>query len=344
MAPTSYASSMEELHTLSTTPTENNSKATVTLPQSLPDATDAHPYVNSAVTRPGRSANSSRLDEGVLERRLEQLDDKIGRGFDKEEKSIVDMHKRVGRIEDLLAGIRGDLPVLRNGVGVLEVDTGVLKANALALVQHTSVLKQDVNVLKKDIQGLKKVLDKDVHALKFDVGKTQDDVRSLTEEIHALENTFYYHNQVTQALQRNRLVRTLDAEIEVVAANTKLLSGEISWQLPNEFPLTVNQFWNLKSNIPALQSLARTYNLRKWDIRTWMSLGSGDAEVNRWPKSEGAIAADPERCHRALATKWGLDYDRLETPAGVEVRPRGQKRKAENEAESRRVKSSNTRD
>ncbi|KAK5010855.1 hypothetical protein LTR28_007337 [Elasticomyces elasticus] len=277
MAPTSYASSMEELLILSTTLLENHSKATVTLPQSLLDATDAHPYVNCAVTLPDSSANSSRLDQGVLERRLEQLDDKIGRGFDKEEKSVEDMHKQVGRIEDLLEGIRGDLPVLRNGVGVLEVDTGLLKANALALVQHTSVLKQDVNVLKKDIQGLKKVLDKDVQALKSDVGKTQYGVRSLTEEINALEGTFRYHNQVTQALQRNRLVRTLDAEIEVVPASTTSVSGAISWQVPIEFPLTVNQFWNLKSN-------------------------------------------------------------------SVEVRPRGQKRKAENKAELRRMRFGNIQD
>lgn len=63
-----------------------------------------------------------------------------------------------------------------------------------------------------------------------------------------------------------------------------------------------------------------------------------DDQATQYEVLEDAVAAHPERCHRALGIKWGLEYGQLEKPGPRGTYPTAQKRKADNETESRRIK------
>ena len=121
------------------------------------------------------------------------------------------------------------------------------------------------------------------------------------------------------------------------------------------FPDTVEEFWLLKSNskpcelftclsrltsiiVAKLTSLARHYSIKGW--KKWPCLDQEKSGSTQYDRLEDAIAAYPQRCLRILAAKWGLEYgqlDRLEMDT-EKIRATGQKRKVEDETESRRVK------
>ncbi len=65
---------------------------------------------------------------------------------------------------------------------------------------------------------------------------------------------------------------------------------------------------------------------------------SEEAEPTQYAALEDAVAAHPELCLQALAVKWGLEYGQLERPKPQDARPTAQKRKADTESESRRVR------
>ena len=68
-------------------------------------------------------------------------------------------------------------------------------------------------------------------------------------------------------------------------------------------------------------------------------MDSRDPDATQYHCLNDAVAAHPERCLRALAVKWGLEYGQLQTLQAQGISPQAPKRKADDsETESRRVR------
>lgn len=68
-------------------------------------------------------------------------------------------------------------------------------------------------------------------------------------------------------------------------------------------------------------------------------MDSGDPDTTQYHCINDAVAAHPERCLRALAVKWGLEYGQLQTLQAWGISPQVPKRKVDDSGtESRRVR------
>ena len=102
------------------------------------------------------------------------------------------------------------------------------------------------------------------------------------------------------------------------------------------FPSRVKDFWKLVLDPTTLTDLARHYSVRDWE--RWKRASSRDTDVSCYTELKDAVTAQPLMCLRALAMRWGLQYSLLEYPGQQEGLGRRQKRKAETDNGSRRVR------
>jgi hypothetical protein len=162
------------------------------------------------------------------------------------------------------------------------------------------------------------------------------------------------------AFQRNRLVHVLEAQIERIAEPKVDEMGVRRNEVADAFPTTVWRFWLLKSNgmhkdqhlplsplvrrpllniivVSALQKLAKHYAVKGYE--DWKMMEFEDPDATQYHCLNDAVAAHPERCLRALAVKWGLEYGQLQTLQVRDINHQAPKRKADDsETESRRVR------
>jgi len=164
-----------------------------------------------------------------------------------------------------------------------------------------------------------------------------DDVRtSLCNQTESLRN----HT----AIQLNSLRKWLGDPIEPVST-IALVKDLLKYTVAEGFPSRVKDFWRLVSDPTTLSKLARHYSVSDWD--RWKRATSRDTDVTCYMEIEDAVTAHPYKCLRALAMKWGLQYSVLERPVRSlqqEDLVRHQKRKAETDNGSRRIRAREDRD
>jgi len=271
--------------------------------------TDSNPYLDSAIGMLGESAaylydNHHYMDSRFdgIETRIDKLDTRVDKLDTRVGKWFDYVNKRFVKIEDDIKAVKDDV----------------------------KAVKDDVKAVKDDVKAVKD----DVKAVKDDVNQRFDEAR---------------------AINFNRFARVLDAEIEKVAAPVQDENGQKRYQVGAGFPETVEEFWLLKSNskpsklstrllkltsiiVGKLASLARHYSIKGW--KNWQCLDRENPKTTQYDRLEDAVAAHSQRCLRILAAKWNLEYEQLERIDGEpeEIRPVAQKRKADDETETRRVK------
>ncbi|XTI87155.1 hypothetical protein V2W45_1386868 [Cenococcum geophilum] len=153
----------------------------------------------------------------------------------------------------------------------------------------------------------------------------------LTTQINDVRNSLFNQTHI----QLNSMRKWLDDQIEPIAAPVD--DGDcLRYIVAKGFPNRIKDFWRLISDPVTLTELARHYSVRDWE--RWKRASSGDTDVSCYTELEDAVTTQPLRCLRALAMKWGLQYSLLEYPGQQEGLGRRQKRKAETDNGSRRVR------
>ena len=204
-------------------------------------------------------------------------------------------------------------------VRVVEVKKGVEKVD-------TKVDKVDVK-----LDDVKTTLEGQIDDVKTQMMLLE---KRLTGQVDDVRLNLRNHT----AIQLNSLRKWLGDPIEPVSA-LALDRGELKFTVGKGFPTRVKDFWMLVLDPTTLADLARHYSVRDWD--QWKRPTSGDIDLTCYTDLDDTVTAHPYKCLRALAMLWGLHYSVLEPP----VRPlqqedlvRHQKRKAETDNGSRRIR------
>jgi len=256
-------------------------------------------------------------------------------------------------------------PYLDSAIGMLGESAAYLYDNHHYMDSRfdgieTRIDKLDTRVDKLDTRVGKwfDYVNKRFVKIEDDIKAVKDDVKAVKDDVKAVKDDVNQRFDEARAINFNRFARVLDAEIEKVAAPVQDENGQKRYQVGAGFPETVEEFWLLKSNskpnklstrlfkltsiiVGRLTSLARHYSIKGW--KKWQCLNRENPEATQYDRLEDAIAEHPQRCLRVLAAKWNLEYEQLERIDGEpeEIRPKAQKRKADDETETRRVKPRN---
>lgn len=118
--------------------------------------------------------------------------------------------------------------------------------------------------------------------------------------------------RASRAIQVNALRKWLDESVEPVSVLVEHVDGTMKYGIPEDFPLTIRDFWKLEQRVEALVRLAKHYQLTGWE--NWNRAGSDDTDITTINELETAVAAQPLRCLKILAAKWGLQFSLLEHP------------------------------
>ncbi|RHZ68410.1 hypothetical protein CDV55_101792 [Aspergillus turcosus] len=95
-----------------------------------------------------------------------------------------------------------------------------------------------------------------------------------------------------------------------MATETNKCSGS-GWLPILNFPRSVAELWQSRSNIPALVRLAKHYCVTGGE--RWQRSTSEDTDRTEYNELDVAAASHLERCLMVLAAMWGLQYQ-LERP------------------------------
>jgi len=261
------------------------------------------------------------------------------------------------------SGFETDLnPYLDSAIGMLGESAVYLYDNHHYMDSRfdgieTRIDKLDTRVDKLDTRVGKwfDYVNKRFVKIEDDIKAVKDDVKAVKDDVKAVKDDVNQRFDEARAINFNRFARVLDAEIEKVAAPVQDENGQKRYQVGAGFPETVEEFWLLKSNskpsklstrllklksiiVGKLASLARHYSIKGW--KNWQCLDRENPKTTQYDRLEDAVAAHSQRCLRILAAKWNLEYEQLERIDGEpeEIRPVAQKRKADDETETRRVK------
>ena len=134
--------------------------------------------------------------------------------------------------------------------------------------------------------------------------KVEAKLDSVDKRFDSVEERILEH----RGLQINGLRRRLDDPIEPIAAPIEHGDGRRKYKVADEFPSTIREFWKLDDG--ALAQLAQHYGIVGW--QNWNRAGSDDTDTTVFNDLDTAVATQPTKCRRILATKWGLDYSQLE--------------------------------
>jgi archaellum component FlaC len=235
--------------------------------------------------------------------------------------------------------------------GVERVDTKVDEVKA-----EVAEVKAQVDEVDKKVDEVdKKVdeVDKKVNEVKAEVTEIKTEVAEIKTGMRLLEERLENQMEIRQellenqindvrsgvnngmAIQLNSLRKWLDDPIQPVSAAV-LIEDRCRFTVAAGFPTTVREFWGLLSNKPTLIRLAKHYSVVGWE--RWQRSTSDDTDVTLYTEIEDAVAMYPNRCLRSLAMAWGLQISALERPGQQEGLGRYQKRKAETDNGSRRVR------
>ena len=213
--------------------------------------------------------------------------------------------------------------------GVERVDTKVeeVKTEVAEIKTEVAEIKTEVAEIKTEVAEIKTEVN-DVKLQVMSLERQMDDVRnSLFNQTQSLNNHTF--------IQLNSMRKWLDDSIEPISAPVQD-GGCQRYIVAKGFPNRIKDFWRLVSDPTTLTELARHYSVRDWE--RWKRASSRDTDVSCYTELEDAVTAQPLMCLRALAMRWGLQYSLLEYPGQQEGLGRRQKRKAETDSGSRRVK------
>ncbi len=222
---------------------------------------------------------------------------------------------------------------------------------------ETRIDKLDTHVDKLDTRVEKwfDYVNKRFVKIEDDIKAVKNDVKAVKNDVKAVKNDVNQRFDETRAINFNRFARVLDVEIEKVVTSVQDENGQKRYQVSVDFSETVEEFWLLKSNskssklstrlwkltsiiVDKLASLARHYFIKGW--KNWQCLNRENSKTTQYDRLEDAIAAHSQRCLWILAAKWNLEYEQLKRIDGEpeKIRSVAQKRKANDETKTRRVK------
>ena len=275
---------------------------------------DVPRYFDEAIGLLSTATNKAYVDRDSTDHRIQQIQGDLVAFESKVDLEFQYVHKRFGKVDGRLDNVDGRL--------------------------------DKVNRHLKDLDG--RLTNVDCHLTNVDCH-----LKTMKDNI----DKQFEHNL---AFQRNRLVRVLEAQIERIAEPKVDEMGVKRNEVADAFPTTVWRFWLLKSNsmhkhhhlplsplvrrpllniivVSALQKLAKHYVVKGYE--EWKMMESEDLDATQYHCLNDAVAAHPERCLRALAVKWGLEYGQLQTLQVRDINHQAPKRKADDsETESRRVR------
>ena len=319
--PTSiYSPSYEKLKALYES-AKSEGATTLILPE-RPSGPDVIPnrYLNSAISMLGESAACLHRNHHYLDTRLDEFERNI-------EEQVTKLDGTVHRLERKVD----------QNFHYVQKQFNAIDQRFDKVDQRFNQVDQRFNQVEDDIKAVKD----DVKAVKDDVKAVKDDVNQRFDE--------------AKAINFNQFATALETPIAEVAVLVQDRNGQKKYEVGAGFPDTVEEFWLLKSNskpcelftrlsrltsiiVAKLTSLARHYSIKGW--KKWPRLDREKPGPTQYDRLEDAVAAYPQGCLRILAATWGLNYrqmDRLETET-EKPRATAQKRKVEDETESRRVK------
>ncbi|KAL9023617.1 MAG: hypothetical protein Q9196_007089 [Gyalolechia fulgens] len=297
------ASSFDKLAALSMAVKAYSSGTTTLILPERPAASETNPkpFLIGAIGLLSDSTAYLYADRHYFDRRLDDVDKKVGTIDTK-----VDRH-----------------------FGYMQRQTKDFKDNVKAEFQDVRAeiknFKDDVKAEFKDVRAEIKDLKSEVKDLKSEFKDFRDEFKAFKDD--AMSDRTFLRNRLATRMHHSI------GKVQTLAPNT---TGRPTNQAPPDFPSTVRRFWYLRSNIPALQRLAKHYAIDGW--QDWKAEESEDAEVTQYENLEVAVARHPDLCLQSLAVTWGLEYGQLERPRAQEARPIARKRRADDETESRRVR------
>jgi hypothetical protein len=100
------------------------------------------------------------------------------------------------------------------------------------------------------------------------------------------------------AIQLNSLRKWLDNPIQPVSALVQIGDSQ-RYTVAADFPTTVEEFWRLLANKPALVRLVKHYSVVGWE--RWRRSRSYDSIATSYDSIENAVGDYPYKCLRALA-------------------------------------------
>ena len=315
MATTSrFTSSFQDVktlaHTIRSKSSSNASTTTMTLlPNRAPVSDDdVHQYLDSAICILSRASNHSYFDHDIIDRRVDQLQDKVETGFNKIDKQFTYVHKRFDKVEDSIGAVKEDVKTLKGDVKTLKT----LKEEVKAL--RTDINRQFQDNLAFQRNRLARVLDAEIEQVpsfvKCEDGETRAEVAA----------------DFPTTVWQFWLLKTRSKILYYSSTNTP------------STPFISHVWLSLLTVIivPALQRLAKHYSVKGW--QDWKMMQDGNLESTQYHCIDDAVAAHPARCHRALAVKWGLEYGQLQRLEAQDTPRNAQKRKIDSESGERRVR------
>jgi len=173
---------------------------------------------------------------------------------------------------------------------------------------------QKVDNLDQGVQRFESGAKKALTSLSGRLNVVEEDLKELRKEVKDVQsqiNNMQRGITNTMALQVNGLRQRLFEPIEPISTPMQIGDEQI-FRVPPDFPVTIREFWQLRTKIPTLVQLASHYSVSGRE--RWQRSTSDDSDVTEYHDLSDAVAAHSAQCLMILAAKWGLRYAELEQP------------------------------